>query len=77
MAVSSGTLLKPATVEMLQTPQRLASGEETDYGLGWKLETVALAGTTRADGGPWHQARFHRWHDVPHDVSGTRRSSWP
>ena len=45
MAVSSGTLLKPATVEMLQTPQRLASGEETDYGLGWKVETVEIAGT--------------------------------
>ncbi len=45
MAVSSDTLLKPATVEMLQTPQRLASGEETGYGLGWKVETVELAGT--------------------------------
>jgi serine beta-lactamase-like protein LACTB len=44
MAISSGTLLKPATVTMLQTPQRLLSGEETDYGLGWMLESVPLAG---------------------------------
>jgi serine beta-lactamase-like protein LACTB len=44
MAVNSGTLLKPATVSMLQTPQRLLSGEETEYGLGWMLETRPLAG---------------------------------
>jgi CubicO group peptidase (beta-lactamase class C family) len=43
MAVNGGTLLRPATVEALQTPQRLASGEETGYGLGWDLETVTLA----------------------------------
>jgi CubicO group peptidase (beta-lactamase class C family) len=42
-ALSSGTLLKPDTVEMLQTRQQLRSGEETDYGLGWMLETVELA----------------------------------
>ena len=44
MAVNSGTLLQPATVKLLQTPQRLASGQETGYGLGWQLETVPLAG---------------------------------
>lgn len=44
MAVSNGKLLQPATVRMLQTPQQLASGEETDYGLGWMLETISLAG---------------------------------
>jgi serine beta-lactamase-like protein LACTB, mitochondrial len=44
MAVSSGRLLQPNTVTLLQTPQRLRSGEETGYGLGWKLETVALGG---------------------------------
>jgi CubicO group peptidase (beta-lactamase class C family) len=38
-----GTLLQPATVRLLQTSQRLTSGEETGYGLGWDLETVALA----------------------------------
>jgi CubicO group peptidase (beta-lactamase class C family) len=44
MAIGSGTLLQPDTVTMLQTPQRLTSGEETAYGLGWMLETVPLAG---------------------------------
>jgi CubicO group peptidase (beta-lactamase class C family) len=44
MAINGGKLLQPATVKMLQTPQRLASGAETGYGLGWDLETVSLAG---------------------------------
>jgi CubicO group peptidase (beta-lactamase class C family) len=44
MAISGGKLLQPATVKMLQTPQRLSSGEETGYGLGWKVDTVPLAG---------------------------------
>jgi serine beta-lactamase-like protein LACTB len=46
-----GKLLQPATVQLLQTSQRLASGEETGYGLGWDLETVALTdGQTRLVG---------------------------
>jgi CubicO group peptidase (beta-lactamase class C family) len=44
IAISRGKLLQPATVELLQTPQRLRSGEQTDYGLGWKIETVPLGG---------------------------------
>ena len=44
MAINGGTLLQPATVQLLQTSQRLPSGQETGYGLGWDLETVALAG---------------------------------
>jgi CubicO group peptidase (beta-lactamase class C family) len=44
MAINNGTLLQPATVTLLQTPQRLASGEETGCGLGWDLETVPLKG---------------------------------
>jgi len=44
MAINSGKLLQPATVQVLQTSQRLASGEETGYGLGWDLETATLAG---------------------------------
>ena len=44
MAINSGKLLQPATVQLLQAPQRLASGQETGYGLGWDLETVELAG---------------------------------
>ena len=43
IAINSGKLLQPATVQLLQTSQRLASGQETGYGLGWDLETVTLA----------------------------------
>jgi CubicO group peptidase (beta-lactamase class C family) len=51
MAINSGKLLQPATVQLFQTSQRLASGEETGYGLGWDLESVTLAGDqTRAVG---------------------------
>ena len=44
LAINAGKLLQPATVQLLQTSQRLASGQETGYGLGWDLETVPLAG---------------------------------
>ena len=44
MAVNNGTLLQPATVQLLQAPQRLRSGAETGYGLGWDLETVTIQG---------------------------------
>jgi CubicO group peptidase (beta-lactamase class C family) len=44
MAIADGKLLQPATVQLLQTSQRLASGEETGYGLGWDLETVPFGG---------------------------------
>ena len=44
MATNSGKLLQPATVQLLQTSQRLASGQETGYGLGWDLETAMMAG---------------------------------
>ena len=44
MAINRGMLLQPSTVQLLQTSQRLRSGEDTGYGLGWDLETVALAG---------------------------------
>jgi CubicO group peptidase (beta-lactamase class C family) len=44
MALPRGTFLQPATVSMLQTRQQLTTGEETDYGLGWMLDTVELAG---------------------------------
>jgi CubicO group peptidase (beta-lactamase class C family) len=44
MAINNGKLLQPTTVQLLQTSQRLPSGEETGYGLGWDLETVDLAG---------------------------------
>ncbi len=43
-AINAGKLLQPSTVQLLQTSQRLSSGEVTGYGLGWDLETVDLAG---------------------------------
>jgi CubicO group peptidase (beta-lactamase class C family) len=57
-AITSGRLLQPATVEMLQTPQRLTSGEETGYALGWKIETVALAGKSARMAGHGAKADF-------------------
>ncbi len=56
MAVNGGKLLQPATVKMMQTAQRLASGEETGYGLGWDLETVSLAGASTTSIG--HDSEF-------------------
>jgi serine beta-lactamase-like protein LACTB len=44
MAFNSGKLVKPDTVKLLQAEQQLASGEATGYGLGWKVETLPLAG---------------------------------
>jgi CubicO group peptidase (beta-lactamase class C family) len=44
IAINSGTLLQPATVRLLQTSQRLTSGQETGYGLGWDLETATVSG---------------------------------
>jgi CubicO group peptidase (beta-lactamase class C family) len=44
IAINGGKLLQPATVQSLQTSQRLSSGQETGYGLGWDLETVELSG---------------------------------
>ena len=53
-----GKLLKPGTVQLLQTPQRLASGEETGYGLGWELETYPLAGQPTRMAGHGSKAEF-------------------
>jgi CubicO group peptidase (beta-lactamase class C family) len=46
LAMNGGTLLCPETVKMLQTPQLLASGKETGYGLGWELGSATLGGRT-------------------------------
>lgn len=37
LAVTSGKLLKPETVTLLQTPLKLPEGKPADYGLGWTL----------------------------------------
>ena len=44
LALNAGKLLKPETVKLLQTSQKLSTGQETGYGLGWDLETVTVAG---------------------------------
>jgi serine beta-lactamase-like protein LACTB len=58
LAVSSGKLLQPGTVTLLQTPLRLRSGEETGYGLGWKVETLPLAGEPARMAGHGTKADF-------------------
>jgi hypothetical protein len=51
IAINRGTLLQTGTVRLLQTSQKLTSGRETGYGLGWQLDTVTLAGrSTQAAG---------------------------
>jgi CubicO group peptidase (beta-lactamase class C family) len=44
MAINQAKFLQPATIKLMQTSQRLASGEGTGYGLGWYVKAVALAG---------------------------------
>src|SRR5262249_13837927 len=44
LAMIDAKMLQPATVNMLETSQRLRSGEETGYGLGWQIETISLGG---------------------------------
>jgi CubicO group peptidase (beta-lactamase class C family) len=58
MGVNGGKLLQPATVKLLQTSLRLPKGEETGYGLGWKIETVQLAGEPTLMAGHGTKADF-------------------
>lgn len=44
IAINSGKLLQPATVELLQTEQRLSNGQQTGYGLGWDIENITING---------------------------------
>jgi len=44
LAINSGKLLQPATVQSLQAAQQLRSGQTTGHGLGWDRQTVTLAG---------------------------------
>ncbi len=45
VATQNGRLVTRETVRRLQSPQRLTTGGETGYGLGWDTGTVTLAGT--------------------------------
>jgi serine beta-lactamase-like protein LACTB len=56
MGVNRGTLLKPATVQLMQTAQRLRSGQDTGYGLGWEVRSVALSGQQTRQAG--HNGRW-------------------
>jgi CubicO group peptidase (beta-lactamase class C family) len=44
LAMNEAKLLTRSTLQSLQSSQRLRSGEETGYGLGWYLETIDIAG---------------------------------
>jgi serine beta-lactamase-like protein LACTB, mitochondrial len=44
IGINSGKLLRPATIQRLQTPPRLPSLEENGHALGWDVATVDLAG---------------------------------
>lgn len=48
LALDHGQLLKPATVDLLQSSLRLPTGEETGYALGWQVKTVTLDGGKQA-----------------------------
>ena len=57
MGINGAKLLRRETVQLLQTPQRAASGQETGYGLGWELKTMLVDGqpvrTAGHDGTVW------------------------
>ena len=57
---TAASCCSPPPSRLLQTPQRLASGEETGYGLGWDLETVVARRQANAHGGPRRRI-LHRW----------------
>lgn len=44
MAMNRGSFLQADTVRLLQARQSLKTGEDTQYGLGWMLDTIELAG---------------------------------
>jgi CubicO group peptidase (beta-lactamase class C family) len=60
LAVNGGKLLQPSTVRLLQTPQQLTSGRKTDYGLGWDLRNVTLAGEPTQAAGLDGELQGHR-----------------
>lgn len=43
-AMMTPGLLKAETITLFQTPRKLKSGASTGFALGWKVETIALAG---------------------------------
>lgn len=51
IALENGTLLKPATVELMHTPHVLPNGEVTTFGLGWRVNTDGMGRTWVSHGG--------------------------
>lgn len=51
LALGDDTFLKRHTVTKLQLPALLTTGEETSYGLGWMLNSTALAGEQEREAG--------------------------
>lgn len=47
-AMLNGQIVEPETVQLLWTPQRLASGAPTEYGYGWTIDNVALGDDAEA-----------------------------
>jgi CubicO group peptidase (beta-lactamase class C family) len=60
LALNRGTLLQTATVRLLHTSQQLKSGQETNYGLGWDVHTVTLAGAPTQTAGSESELRGRR-----------------
>jgi hypothetical protein len=60
LAINRGTLLGRATVRLMHTSQRLKSGQETNQGLGWNLQTVQLAGSPTQMAGSEGELRGQR-----------------
>ena len=48
--------------------QRLNSGEDPGYGLGWTLETLDARRPPSQHGRAWHESRLHRGRHGPHDL---------
>jgi CubicO group peptidase (beta-lactamase class C family) len=49
-ALQSGILLKPETLQLAYTPQKLSDGSVTDYGMGWYLQELHGSATRRHGG---------------------------
>jgi CubicO group peptidase (beta-lactamase class C family) len=50
-AMRKGVLLRPHTVDMMFTPQRLKDGKPTDYGLGWQVRSIESVKVVQHTGG--------------------------
>ena len=56
MAMLDGRLLRAETLELMQSPVRLASGESTGHGLGWSVQEISLGPAGRPSAAYGHDA---------------------